>query len=245
MNDRAQQAPVRQLFGLSQFLTVLVLVVALLAAAVLWNRNRPIRTLQVDGWEHVAMRYRDSIERALQGAIERGQLGSLRDAEERVEAFPFVQAAIARKVGSTLQVTVTERLPVALVVITDTAMAWMDRDGQMLPYHPWYERVTVPLVVANSRETARSALPIVLAMEQFPQVDAMCSEVHVDRGGAWLWLTPHQCRVLLGPTADVQSKVRRLAWVLTTNWIYAARSLDIRWNQRIIVSTATTAETES
>ncbi len=245
MNALMDNTLQKQPFGLSKFLTVLVICAAIVAAAVLWNRSHAMTSVQLEGWASVAPPYRDSVERVLRTALQHGTLGNLRTAEEHAESFPFVQSAIARKIGSTVHVTVIERIPRALLLHADGSTYWLAEDGSMLPYQPYFQHCSVPIVYSHDTATARLALQIIGYLQQRPEVEAACSEIHISSGGVQLLLSPYPCRVLLGSSDDLESKTHRLAWILRTPWIRKAVSLDLRWKERIIVSThrsATTAE---
>jgi cell division septal protein FtsQ len=244
MNKRADVANTEQQFGLSQFLTVLIVCAAVLAAAVLWNRSRPMSSIQIDGWHTVAKPYRDSVMQALRYALNRGEINSLRDAEARVQTFPFVESATARKIGSTLQVAITERLPCALVRTPENQMMWIDANGAVIPYKAYYQNVSVPLVTSPRSQLTSSVLPVLKVLQHYPQLDAVCSEVTVEQQTMRLWLSPYQCSVLLRPDRDVERTVERLAWLLSTPWMQNTRTIDLRWNHQIVLSSrsATTAE---
>ncbi len=244
MSTLMDNVPQKQPLGLNKFLTVLVICAAIVAAALLWNRSQATTSVQLEGWVSVAAPYRDSVEGVLCTALHNGTLRNLRTAEEHAESFPFVQSAIARKIGSTVHVTVIERVPRALLLQADGNTYWLTEDGSMFPYQPYFQHCSVPIVHAHDTTALGLALQIIGYLQKRPEVEAACSEIHISSGGVQLLLTPYPCRVLLGSSDDLESKTHRLAWILRTPWIRKAALLDLRWKERIIVSTqrgATTA----
>jgi hypothetical protein len=228
----------QQSFGLAEFLTVTVLAVAVLAAAVMWNRHRPMSTVQLDGWDVVASQYRDSVAIALSTAVKSGAIERLADAERLVERFPFVRSATARRIGATLAVTVVERQPLALVQLGNDALGWLTVDSTLIQYGAYYRRCDVPLLAVPDGRRALRMVPVLGTLSTDGGVYSQCSEIGCDsQGNVSLRLAHSATNVLLGTADDLGSKLERLAFIVRSPWLCSGvRSIDLRWQNRIVLS---------
>ncbi len=228
--------------SLGWFLTTAVLVGAVVASAFLWNRHRPLTTVELVGWQRVAAMYRDSVAAALATGLATGSIVHLRDAEAIAERFPFVQRAIARRIGSVLHVSVVEREPLALVVSNQGQLEWLTADSVLLPSGSYYSGKIVPLVHLSDSAGISAVLSVLRLLSNQQRLGAYCAELHVDASkNITLTLEPPGAEVHLGKPTDLESKLASAEWLLDSPWWRpTVRRVDLRWSRRIVLQTEST-----
>jgi len=237
LNVPMSNQPLQHRPSLGQFLTAVVIVGAIIAAALLWNSNRPLKMVEIDGWSRVAEPYRDSVTAVLKDALANASITHLRQAEILVERFPFVRNASAHRIGSTLHVSVVEREPLALVRNSNHKLEWLTADSTCIPYAPYYGGEVFPIVHLQQPAEIGQALNVLRQLPSFPHLAAACSELTVDaRGNVTLTLEPTGARMELGSHPTIESKLAYGEWLLQSRWWHPSlRCVDLRWSQRIIL----------
>ncbi|MCX7930314.1 MAG: hypothetical protein N2663_06305 [Chlorobi bacterium] len=225
----------KQSYAVSWFLTAIVLCTAVLVAAYLWNRKLAVTAVQCEGWQFVAREYRDSVESVLLHAATDEAQNNMLDLERLVLHYPFVGAATVRRVGSTLVVSITERIPIGIVRSTNNGMSWLFGDTSVTPYYPYYVRCNVPIVIVADPAHIAKAVTVVSTLQHYRLVNAACSEVFIEPTGVRLVLSS-AAEVLLGEATELENKFERLEWLLGSSWITpAVERIDVRWQQRILL----------
>lgn len=221
------------------FLTTAVLVGAVIAAAFLWNRHRLLTTVEIDGWQRVATEYRDSVAAALTAGLADGSIVHLHDAEAIAERFPFVDRAIARRIGSVLQVSVVEREPLALVANSQGQLQWLTADSAMLPPNGYFSGGIFPLVHLRDRAGIAAVLNLLRLLGKHQRLAAFCAELHVDASeNITLTLEPPGATVQLGRPTELETKLAYAEWLLGSPWWRPnLRRVDLRWSRRIVLQT--------
>lgn len=226
--------------ALAQFLTVVVLMAAVVVAALMWNRHRPLTTVQLDGWNHVARPYRDSVRLVLERTIVYNKQSRLSHVEQIVKGFPFVRYVNARRVGSTLLVSIVEREPIGLVLLDDGTMLWLTSDSAAVPYGTFYESSAVPVITTQTRVRALDAVRVLRELAAHKKLSAACNDIHISSGGEIACtLEPWGITVLLGTADELSSKLWRLSWLIESDILDngSVYRIDLRWKNRIVYAT--------
>ncbi|GIV56140.1 MAG: hypothetical protein KatS3mg040_0908 [Candidatus Kapaibacterium sp.] len=233
-NQQRKRSP-----SLGWFLTAAVLVGAVVAAALFWNRHRPLKTVELDGWQHVAAAYRDSVATALTAGLASGSIVHLRDAEAIAERFPFVYRASARRIGSVLHVSVVEREPLALVVSNQGQLQWLTADSALLPSGAYYGGAILPIVWVRDSAGIAPAVRVLRLLALQERLGACCAELHVDASkNITLRLEPPGVTVLLGQPTALETKLAYADWLIGSPWWRPnVRRVDLRWSRRIVLQT--------
>lgn len=227
--------------GLAQFLTVVVLMAAVVVAALMWNQRRPLRAVQLDGWDCVAQSYRDSVQSKLESAIAGDMELRLSHAEQIVESYPFVRYVNARRVGTTLLVSIDERKPIGLVRLADGTMLWLTSDSTTIPYAPYYACGAVPLIMAQNRARALEAVHVLRELVAHRKLSAACTGIRINGNGEIACrIEPWGITALLGTAEELSSKLWRLSWLIDSGILHSGTvyRIDLRWKNRIVYATA-------
>lgn len=150
--------------------------------------------------------------------------------QERVERLPEVRRAeIRRKLPGTLVVTVTERVPVALVP-TPQGLQPYDEAGRLLPIDPSRSRVDAPILVR--RDTAVLRL-LGSLRQQAPELYQRVSEVRRVGDEVDLSLASLVIRAMADVTVRRLEDVEPVARDLTRRRLTVAE-LDLRYRDQVI-----------
>ncbi|MCS6999394.1 MAG: hypothetical protein RML15_00590 [Bacteroidota bacterium] len=232
-------------FSVSEFLTAAILCIAVVVAAHLWHRGQEVTSVSIEGWEHIAQEYRDSVTCAVNLLLSKKTLPSLRQIEQEVERFPFIRQAMARRIGTVLKITVTEHHPCALVRAADGSVRWVLSDSLIGEYRPYYRQANVPVISIHHLRQLAQALPILRTFSADSRLNTWCAELQCSRDGTLsIILSPTSTAVLLGSNTNLSSKIDRLAWFIESPWYRQnVAVVDLRWQNRIIVSLASQQST--
>lgn len=172
---------------------------------------------------------------------------------DRVARHPWVEGAeiTKQRAQRTLQISVLERTPVALVIgRTGDPSYYLDRQGYAMPL-PDSARYAVPLVRGLDadyhpmRQFGSSQLQTVLGALPNSGVDGLLAEIIVaDAGTVRLMTTPidphGSLRVRLG-SSDVEAKLHRLRaftkQVLASDTDRSIEEIDLRFDDQIVTRT--------
>ncbi len=203
-----------------------------------------VQHVVVEGVEHFS---KESVRSLGQGALGKRIFDvDLEPIQESVEALPFVQQAlVARLFPSTLEITIVEREPIAL--LSKRELRPVDHTGFVLPRLEGPARFDLPVlsgvptrVDGNNTviaETGMPAIEFISALKmQYPLLYHQTSEFNFDsRGNSRLYLLQNGTPVYLG-REDWLEKCERLQTVLRQVSSQPGRmaALDLRFDHQVV-----------
>lgn len=222
------------------------LTIGLVVAANKWLDNEHIQGLRVGG-----VNYLDTNEIVKLAGVDRSipvQKLNLDSIENNVLRHPFIaQAEVYRGEKGNLKIDISERIPVARVIVSDSIM-YADSSGKLLAYHSGFMKVDVPVISGVMRGTKVDknklwqAIGVIKTIQDsLPEINSLISEVQfATNQEIILFLTDNSVPVLIGNDIEkLPARLRKFRVfaenILSQKGGNNADLIDLRWHDKVVV----------
>lgn len=239
--------------GIGQFIVYALLVVFLIGAGLRWRSQQELRDVRITGLHTIS---EAEIRRVLDSTLLPKKVADvdLQAVRLAVLTVPFVRKAVVERVSENgIEITVTERQPVALLVNDMGDPAFLDFDGVVVPYRHLSQGKDLPIVRgvigSGGIDTVAKAEVVQLLRDLQSTEGKMLyndiSEIGFDKGKRSFTIetSADASLVLFGTFENHEEKVSNLYSLrrsTTTNITNGAASvIDVRWKDKMFVTKRT------
>lgn len=246
-----------KLSRLSKSSVLLVLAATLLVFGFLiylaqnWQKEKVVSAITVSGLTYLPEQEISSLIKPHVAGLSKEELPLLKELEEKVESHPFVlSATIENDKACSLNVEVTERIPVAYYKLIDGSPVFIDSTGQLIPFRHISGYVDMPIVSSRSKNVALdsmiadNAAEIIKALnqEKYNDFNYKISElVYTDSDSCFYFLSISNKKEILFGRADlINQKLNTLDKYFDSELykkiLYEKYLVDVRWENEIVLS---------
>ncbi|MFM2133525.1 MAG: hypothetical protein RL156_806 [Bacteroidota bacterium] len=147
--------------GIGQFIVYALLVVFVIGAGLRWRSQQELREVRINGLHTLS---ESEIRRVLDSTLLPKRVADvdLQAVRLAVLSVPFVRSAVVqRRAENCIEISVTERVPLALIVSDSGDPMYVDADAVVLPYRHLGESKDLPIVrgVFHTQAAAEAQSP--------------------------------------------------------------------------------------
>ncbi|MFM8569237.1 MAG: cell division protein FtsQ/DivIB [Candidatus Kapaibacterium sp.] len=236
--------------GIGQFIVYALLVVFVVAAGLRWRSQQELREVRILGLHSLA---ESEVRQVLDFSLVPRKVADvdLQAVRRAVLDLPFVRNAVVQRVSeNSIEITVTEREPLALLVNVTGEAAFLDAEAVVIPYRHLSQGRDLPVIRGISgpggMDTAAKRDVVTLLREMRSTEGKMLyddiSEIAYDRGKRSFSMetSADASLVLFGTFDNHTEKVSNLYSLRRTSVpgivSGAATVIDVRWKDKMFIT---------
>ncbi|MBL7974945.1 MAG: FtsQ-type POTRA domain-containing protein [Candidatus Kapabacteria bacterium] len=236
--------------GIGQFLVYVLVALFFVGAAIKWNSRQKITNLSLKGNTYITTEEIQSL--CTQDSTESNSTIDLAQTRSLVLQHPFVRNASVEHINSNnVSITITERVPIAVLLLNDGSLKYVDEENVILPYRVINGMADLPLIRGlqknSSLEIDTNYLQKCVALlnqvthETQKYIANDISEMIVNRqlGLLKLKTSESNATILMGSMETVEENLSKLnamyEYCSKQNNMRLQGLVDLRWKNKVII----------
>lgn len=239
--------------GIGQFIVYALLVVFVVGAGLRWRSQQELREVRIVGLHTLA---ESEIRQVLDSTVLPKKVSDidLQAVRRAVLSIPFVRKAVVQRVSENIiEIAVTEREPLALLVNGSGEPAFIDADGVVVPYRHLSQGRDLPIVRGVTGPGGMDSVAkreVVTLLQEMQSTEGKMlyndiSEIAFDSGKRSFTMetSADASLVLFGTFENHTEKVSNLYSLRRTSGTNimngAASVIDVRWKEKMFITKRT------
>jgi cell division protein FtsQ len=223
------------------FACVVLGLTGLIILAVNWQSGPSSGTITIDGAHYLASSDYLSLIGGKGATIQDST--DLRQIERRIKSSPFVaDAYVSTNAKNEIEISITERTPVALFVAPGIGQGYISAEGTFMPYRLLNRADDLPLAQISGRDSAAAhdILRVIRNLKRAEYRSESISEIIRSRKGSISLIDAETgVRYLIGRCESLDKKIKKLQKVKrienTVAELAATNEIDLRWADKAII----------